>query len=88
MFVYPAVAVSNVRGRNTLSWRRNSNVGACIGAVLIWRGGEGLRLCCPGGQVRMQVSGVSCSVEYLHLGRCHWSGEEHSYVTCTCGGGG
>jgi len=88
MFVYPAVGISNVGGTNQLSWRTKSYVGACVGAVLMWRGEEGLGLCHPGDEVQMHVSGVSCSVDYLHLVRYHRSAGERIYVTLTCAGSG
>ena len=86
--MYPAVGISNVGGTNQLSWRTKSYVGACVGVVFRWRGGEGLRLCRPGDEVRMHVSSMPCSVDYLHLVSYHRSAGERIYVTRTCARGG
>ena len=51
-------------------------------------GGEVLRLCHLGDEVRMHVSGVSCSVDYLHPVRYHQSVGEHIYVARTFTRGG
>ena len=76
-------------------WRHKSTLQAdkvtvrcmCVCCVNV-DGGQGLGLCCPGDEVGMHASGVSCNVDYLHLVMSHRSDGECNYGTRICVEGG